>query len=348
MIRIAISLLPVFLFLAALIYLDSFKLVKISSVLQTIFAGCIAAIICYFINSFLLNNLSISLSIYTRYISPLIEESLKASFIIYFLAKNKIGFMVDAAIYGFAVGAGFAFVENIYYLGSLNEPNLIIWFIRGFGTAVMHGGTTAIFAIITKNIIDRKKEFKPFQIIPGFLLAMFYHYLPGILFAVSIHSFFNHFIFSPVLLTVLQLIILPLIIVFVFNRSEILLKQWMESGMDNDVQLLTQINEGNFSKSHAGIYLTSLQNKFSGTVLVDMLCLIRIRLELAIKAKGILLMKQAGIPIVLDDEVKEQLNELKFLEKNIGSTGMLALSPIFHTSTRDLWQLYMLGINKSF
>ncbi len=345
MIRVATSLLPVFIFLAALIYLDSFKLVKISFILKTILAGCIAAIISYFINSFLLDNLSISLSTYTMYISPLIEESLKASFIIYLLAKNKIGFMVDAAIYGFAVGAGFAFIENIYYLSSLNQPNLIIWFIRGFGTAVMHGGTIAIFAIITKNIIDRKKEFKLFQIIPGIISALLYHYIPGLLFAMGIHSFFNHFIFSPILLTVLQLIVLPLIIVFVFNRSEILLKQWMESGMDNDVQLLAQINEGNFSESHAGIYLSSLQNKFSGTVLADMLCLIRIRLELAIKAKGILLMKQAGIPIVLDDEVKEQLNELKFLERNIGSTGMLALSPIFHTSTHDLWQLYMLEKN---
>lgn len=343
--RIAISLLPVFLFLAALMYLDSFKLVKISLVIKTILAGCLAAIISYFINRYLLNNLSIEFSTYTKYISPFIEESLKASFIIYLLAKNKIGFMIDAAIYGFAVGAGFAFIENIYYLSSLNQPNLIIWFIRGFGTAVMHGGTTAIFAILTKNISDRKKEFKFFQIIPGFLLALIYHFLPGLLFAIGIHSFFNHFVFSPIILTILQLIVLPMIIAYVFYRSEILLKQWMESGMDNDVQLLAQINEGKFSESHVGEYLLSLQNQFSGTVLADMLCLIRIRLELAIKAKGVLLMKEAGIPVIIDDEVKENLKELKYLEKNIGSTGMLTIAPIFHSSTRDLWQLYMLEKN---
>lgn len=342
MIRIVISILPVFIFLAALMYLDSFKLVKISFVLKTILAGCLAAIVSYFINRFLLNNLPVELSTYTRYISPLIEELLKASFIIYLLAKNKIGFMVDAAIYGFAIGAGFAFIENIYYLSSLNQSSLIVWFIRGFGTAVMHGGTTGIFAIITKNISDRKKEFKLFQIIPGILSALIYHYIPGLLFAIGIHSFFNHFIFSPVSLTMLQLIVLPLIIVYVFNRSEILLKKWMETGMDNDVQLLAQINEGKFSESHVGEYLLSLQNKFTGTVLADMLCMVRIRLELAIKAKGVLLMKEAGIPVVLDDEVKEKLNELKYLEKNIGSTGMLTISPIFHSGKRDLWQLYLL------
>jgi RsiW-degrading membrane proteinase PrsW (M82 family) len=345
MIKVVISILPVFIFLAALMYLDSFKLVKISFVLKTILAGCLAAIASYFINRFLLNKLPVELSTYTRYISPLIEELLKASFIIYLLVKNKIGFMVDAAIYGFAIGAGFAFIENIYYLSALNQSSLILWFIRGFGTAVMHGGTTGIFAIITKNISDRKKEFKLFQIIPGILSALIYHYIPGLLFAIGIHSFFNHFIFSPVSLTILQLIVLPLIIVYVFNRSEILLKKWMETGMDNDVQLLAQINEGKFSESHVGEYLLSLQNQFSGTVLADMLCLIRIRLELAIKAKGVLLMKEAGIPVVIDDEVKEKLNELKYLEKNIGSTGMLTIAPIFHSGTRDLWQLYMLERN---
>jgi len=344
MIRIAISLLPVFVFLTALIYLDSFKLVKISLIVKTILAGCIAAIISYFINRFLLDYFSLDLSTYTMYVSPFIEEFLKASFIIYLISKNKTGFMIDAAIYGFAVGAGFAFIENIYYLSSLEQSNLILWFIRGFGTAVMHGGTTTIFAIVTKNIIDRKKEFKIFNK-NIFLISSIYLYLPGLIFAIVIHSFFNHFVFSPVLLTALQLIILPLIITYVFYRSEILLKKWMETGMDNDVQLLAQINEGKFSESHMGEYLLSLQNQFSGTVLVDMLCLIRIRLELAIKAKGVLLMKEAGIPVVLDDEVKEKLNELKYLEKNIGSTGMLTISPIFQTSTRDLWQLYMLEKN---
>ncbi|MGB8316874.1 MAG: PrsW family glutamic-type intramembrane protease, partial [Ignavibacteriaceae bacterium] len=269
---------------------------------------------------------------------------LKAAFIIYLISRNKTGFMIDAAIYGFAVGAGFAFIENIYYLSSLEQSNLILWFIRGFGTAVMHGGTTAVFAIVTKNIIDRKKEIKVFNK-NIYLISLIYLYLPGLIFAIVIHSFFNHFVFSPVLLTALQLIILPLIITYVFYRSEILLKKWMETGMDNDVQLLAQINEGKFSESHMGEYLLSLQNQFSGTVLVDMLCLIRIRLELAIKAKGVLLMKEAGIPVVLDDEVKEKLNELKYLEKNIGSTGMLTISPIFQTSTRDLWQLYMLEKN---
>ena len=74
------------------------------------------------------------------------------------MRTHKIGFMVDSAIYGFAVGAGFAFVENIYYLQSLENANLFLWIIRGFGTAVMHGGTTAVFAILSKTLTDGKSS----------------------------------------------------------------------------------------------------------------------------------------------------------------------------------------------
>jgi RsiW-degrading membrane proteinase PrsW (M82 family) len=342
MVRILISLIPVLAFLAALIYSDSFKLVKRSLALQALLSGIIAAAISYVINTYLLASLIIQTTTYTYYISPVIEETLKASFIIYLIAKQKTGFMIDAAIYGFAVGAGFALLENIYYLNAIDQPNLIVWFIRGFGTAVMHGGTTAIFAILTKNISDRKNEFKLYQILPKPVFTVLYHIFPGLLFAAALHSFFNRFVLSPVILTVMQLIILPLIIVYVFYRSENILKNWLESGLDTDVELLEQINEGKLSESHVGQYLTSLQNNFSPDIIVDMIAYIRNHIELSIEAKGVLLLKKAGVPVIVDEDTRDKFKELKYLEKSIGQTGKLAISPILHTSTRDLWQLYML------
>jgi hypothetical protein len=34
---------------------------------------------------------------------------------------------------------------------------------------------------------------------------------------------------------------------------------------------------------------------------------------------------------------------MRYLEKSIGRTGILALQPMLHMSQKDLWQLYMLG-----
>lgn len=333
MIRILLSLLPVLVFLISLIYFDSFKLVKITNVIIAICFGFAAALLSYFINSELIPLSRFNISVYARYIAPIIEESLKSIFIIYMISKKKIGFMVDALIYGFAVGTGFAFVENIYFLSSVESSGIFLWIIRGFGTAVMHGGTIAIFSILTKNLHDR--DVNPFLL-----------YLPGLLAAIIIHSFFNHLLLPAIIITIMQLIILPLLIVYTFYKSEQALRDWMETGLDNDVRLLEQIDNGIFSETHAGQYLLSLQNKFSGPILVDMLCLIKIHMELSIRAKGVLLMKKAKLPVVFQDEVKEKFDELKYLEKSIGPVGKLAVAPIFQIKTRELWQLYFLGLKQ--
>jgi len=76
---------------------------------------------------------------------------------------------------------------------------------------------------------------------------------------------------------------------------------------------------------------------------VDMVCLLRLRLELSIRAKGILLARQAGFEIPADPDMEGRFAELKFLEHSIGRTGLLAMSPLFHFSDRDLWQYHMIG-----
>ena len=75
-------------------------------------------------------------------------------------------------------------------------------------------------------------------------------------------------------------------------------------------------------------------------ILADMLCYLRTHLELAVRAKGILMMKGAGFRMSEDEAITERFTELEFLEKSIGKTGRLALAPILHTTTRDLWQIY--------
>ncbi|MCK5032052.1 MAG: PrsW family intramembrane metalloprotease [Calditrichia bacterium] len=330
-IKILLSAIPVFTFLIALIFIDSYKLVKLKSIIQTIIIGAFAAILCFGINNQLMITFGIQKLFYSKYLAPLIEESAKALFFIYLLKSKKIGFMVDSAIFGFAIGAGFAAVENMYYIYALENSNILLWIIRGFGTAVMHGGTTAIFAIVSKSLSDRYASFK------------IYLFIPGLLSAILIHSFFNHFFISPFISTIAQLLILPALLYFVFHQSEIMLKDWLELGLDVDVFLLDEIKTGNFSQTKIGKYLSSLKDNLPGEVIADLLCYIRIHLELSIRAKGILLLKESGFPVMLDQEIKDKFTELQYLEKSIGKTGKLAISPILHTSTRDLWQLYLLN-----
>src|SRR5206468_9703559 len=107
----------------------------------------------------------------TRFGAPVIEEILKAVPIFWMIRSRRVGFLIDAAICGFAVGTGFALAENLYYLSTLAAAPPALWVVRGFGTAVMHGGTTAIFAIVGKS---RQATL-------------------GLLSAIVLHSLFNHF-----------------------------------------------------------------------------------------------------------------------------------------------------------
>ena len=81
--RIALSLLPVLVFLIALIYLDSYKLVNFRAIVLTILLGSIVAFVALLINHWAMDTLLIDRTIYTRYGAPVVEEILKILFIVY-------------------------------------------------------------------------------------------------------------------------------------------------------------------------------------------------------------------------------------------------------------------------
>lgn len=327
--RIMTGALPVIVFLVTLVLLDTFKLTGAKSVLLALAVGVVAAMIGYFINNLLLARTGCSYSSYCRYIAPFIEEFLKSAYLVYLVSSKRIGFMIDAAVYGFAVGAGFAIVENVQYLATLGDATVLVWIVRGFGTAVMHGGATALFAILAKNLSN--------------LYRGAWIYLPGFAVAVFIHSIYNHFFLSAELSAAGMVVIVPLLMVLVFRQSERSLRDWLGIGFDTDQELYEMIKTGNISESRIGRYLLSLKEHFPGELIADMLCLLRLHLELSIRAKGMLLMRDAGFDVPVDPSVRETFEELRYLERSIGRTGKLAIMPVLKWSSRDLWQLYMLG-----
>ena len=328
---LAVSVLPVFLFLGALVVLDSYKLVALRAILLSVGAGVVAAVAGYVVNVSLRPALGVDVSHYSMYVAPVVEESLKAVFVVWLLQRSKVGFVVDAAIHGFAIGTGFAFLENLYYLRVSPDATLWTWIVRGFGTAIMHGGTTAILAMVSKTLQNRVEAFRPWHVLPGLAVAM------------ALHSLYNHFLLQPLLATALIVLAVPLLSVVVFQSSERETRAWLGTGFDTDQELLRVMRSGEMSTTPAGRYLTTLRSRFAPEVIVDMLCLLRLQAELAIRAKGILMMREAGLEAPPDPLLKDKFAELRYLEKSIGRTGRLAIDPFRHTSARDLWQMTVIG-----
>lgn len=330
LLKVIIGLLPVLIFLGVLLYMDSYKLVKLHLVTRVILAGVLTAVIAYFANSYAIGGLDIEFFHYTRYVSPIIEESLKGLVIVYLLRNNQIGFLVDSAIMGFAVGAGFAMAENMYYLYHATDAHVVVWVVRGFGTAVMHGGVTAILSVLAHTMTERWNQTNP---------ALF---LPGLMVAAVLHSIFNQFLISPILSTVATLVIIPLILMLVFQKSVGLMHDWLEVDFDANEELLKKIHRGEFTHGKAGQFLLELRNRFDGMMAADMLCYIRLHFELAIRAKSTLMAREFGIDVAVDESVMEKFKELHALERGIGKVGFLAMRPYLHMSRKDLWQIFML------
>src|SRR6186713_1390210 len=127
-----IGLAPVLVFLAALVFLDSYKLVRLRLVVACVAGGMVLAGATYLFNEALFSRTEIDFTTYSRYAAPVLEELLKALVVMVLLKSNRIGFLVDAAILGFAVGAGFALVENLHYMRLIPEAGAGTWLVRGF------------------------------------------------------------------------------------------------------------------------------------------------------------------------------------------------------------------------
>jgi protease PrsW len=328
-----VGLLPVGSFLAALLYLDSYKLVKLNVVVAIVVCGAIVAGACYIVNAWALGLLRIDLIPFSRYVSPIIEETLKGLVIVGLIRAHRIGFLVDAAILGFAVGTGFALVENLYYLEIVRDAGIGTWIVRGFGTAIMHGGATAIFAVMGLALLEQT---------PGAHMRL-RALLPGLGVAIVLHSAYNHLLTSPRLATLTTLFAVPLLLYVVFQRSEKAIGDWLGQGFDADTEMLELINSGRLSDSPVGQYLHTMKKKFRGPVVADLLCYLRLYTELALRAKGILMMRESGFEAPVDEATRAKFAELSYLETSIGRTGLLAIQPMCHMSHKDLWQLYMLG-----
>jgi protease PrsW len=323
-----LAFLPVLAFLAALRLLDSYKLVPRNRILLSLLAGGAAAMLCYKLNALPFQYFPTQ---YPKFGAPIVEELTKAIYWIFLILTARAAFMVDSGICAFAIGAGFALVENAFYLQNEATSTIAVSLLRGFGTAFMHGGVAAIGAMLSVFLSEQKK-------IPTAL-----RFLPGLGAAILIHEAFNQGIFSPAIAAAVMIVTMPILITAVFLWGESSLRRWLGDKLDEDIDLLEKIAQGQLLETPAGTYLQTLQDRFPAPIVGDMLCLLHLTVELSVRSKGDLLLKEAGLEVPPDPDLDAQFQEMAFLVKSIGPTGMRALTPLLSKTPRDLWEIRRLA-----
>jgi RsiW-degrading membrane proteinase PrsW (M82 family) len=318
--NILLGLVPVLLLLAGLVLMDSFKLLRPLALAAALAWGGLVAVANQPLHAWLLDG-GMALETLTRYAAPVAEEIGKIGLVAFLLARRKIGFLIDAAVLGFAAGTGFAVVENFVFLQALPDAPTALWLVRGLGTATLHGATTAIAAVVAKGFQEQRGLALPLSLSCGVALA------------IVIHSAYNHLLLPPLASTILLLVALPLVLMGIFDRGEKAASAWVGEGLDLDLERLDALVSKQFDESNFGVYLRELKARFEGPIVADMVCLLRLQLELSVQARALLMARQAGLELPVDEDLDEALAEMAFLRKSIGTTGLLALKPL-QVSTR--------------
>ncbi|HMI40281.1 MAG TPA: PrsW family glutamic-type intramembrane protease [Sphingomicrobium sp.] len=338
LLNIAIALLPALLLLALFDRFEAFNLVRLPQFLAYLTVGGMIAGVAYVANGALFTATSLPFATYSQFVAPAVEELLKASPIILLFARNKIGFKIDAAIIGFTIGAGFSIVENAYLLTLDPGSGIGLWMVRGLGTAVMHGGATALFAVVSHEMTDEQAEAKAAQY--RFKPWLF---VPGLAAAVVMHGGFNMFVDHPLQLMFLAFTIVPLSLFAVLSIGEGAARKWMMADNKVHEELLEDLEDGDFARSEIGQAVCAIADKFNEGLRQEVFDYIRLHTEIVLRAERLMLARGEGERGEPDEDDRARFERLRVLEVNIGRAGLTALRPLLHFSRNDLWEMQMLG-----
>jgi len=334
LLKAVIATAPVLVLLAVFDRLDVFNLINLRDISRLLATGGAAALIGLVGNWIVMGSVHGGNDLYIRYVSPVLEESLKAAPIIALFYFNRLGFKLDTAIAGFALGAGFSVIENVWFLITAADANVSAWLVRGFGTAVMHGSATAIFAVISHEMTERQAEghaegyrFNPLL------------FLPGLAVAIVIHSAFNHFPDRPLLIMALTMLLAPLTLFFTLARSEQATTQWLRNDEAAHRQALDDIRAGRFAESESGRAIHELANRFGPAMSAEAFAYLELKTELILRAEELIRASFEASAGDIGDAEREKFGRLEALEQRLGKPVINAINSRLGFTRNDLWEL---------
>jgi RsiW-degrading membrane proteinase PrsW (M82 family) len=331
------ALVPVLVMTAVFIWLDVFKLVTLWETMGLLALGGLVAAAAYPLSGVFLDQLPIGFSLYSRFVAPWIEEALKAIVVISLFRFNRIGLKLDAVIMGFAVGAGFAVVENGIYL--LRHPDLphSVWLVRGLGTAIMHGTTLAILAAAAHQMAERNMhaaardyQFNPLWFVPGFLAA------------VAIHTLFNQFPDDPMLAMAGTFVLAPLSLFVIFRFGTREAEIFLEEERKEHRILVDTLHAGRFPDDPGWRRIADVAERsgLSAQPLVKEYVIILS--ELILEEEEALLDESDGSQRHDERSLAPKFDRLAELTTQLGKTTVSALTSLLPFSRNDYWELWEL------
>jgi RsiW-degrading membrane proteinase PrsW (M82 family) len=335
--KVVIAIAPVLACLAIFLAVDVFKLTPLHEIFELLTVGAMICIACYFAAGRVIDQFPIERTTYSQDVAPILEETLKGLAVVGLFAFNRVGYLIDAAIAGFAIGAGFALAENIFYLNQFTDADLGVWLVRGFGTAIMHGGATAILAVTSHVLYAPRLRVSADRFRFNALL-----FLPGLAGAITLHWAFNQFTAAPLIAMMLVLVGAPGAIFAIFVVGEKYAHRWLTTGHGAHAQLLADIDSGAFAGTEEGRAIQKLADRLGGELGAAVFDYVRTHTWLVVRAEDRLLALEEHEKAPREAGLRAQFQHLRQLEKRLGRPAVLAARQHLRFSRNDLWEIHEL------
>jgi RsiW-degrading membrane proteinase PrsW (M82 family) len=329
-----VALVPVLVLLGVFIWLDAFALMNAGEVALLLLCGAIGALLAWPVSGRLLDTLPIGFSLYSRFVAPWIEEAIKAVIMIILFRMNRIGYKLDAVISGFAIGAGFSVVENIFYLTMYPDYGTGTWLVRGFGTAIMLGTTLAVLAAIAHELAERETR----EAAADFDFHL-YWFVPGYLVAVALHTAFNQFPDRPMVAMMGAVVIAPVVLIAILNFGTAEAQRWLAAEHADHEAQLDALRGGGWPPGPAGQKISALAARLDPESAKRVRRYWELHAWLVAEAEETMIEEAEGDAEFSAPQVRAALAELDGLKQALGRSTFAALQALLPFSRNDYWEV---------
>jgi RsiW-degrading membrane proteinase PrsW (M82 family) len=325
-----IALIVPLLFLGFIHTFDVYQTGQFHIILKCLFWGGVAFAPATFANWALTRFWLTNQDAITHFAAPIYEEIFKGLILLYLVRRAKFNYSVDGAIYGFAVGTGFAVVENFFYI----YPNISvasqIAFHRVFLANLVHAFSSATIGITLG--ISRLETPKLRWWIPTF----------GLLLAIGQHMLFNNLIgreeIHPV---VFFLPVLPgiLFIFYIMQHGKRQAQGWIKEklGMDNRVTRGEVALIDRLAAPDDPLY--PVVERFGIGTASKVEKLLYLQAHIGIKSKALDgLRGNDTIYKAVEAEINEMRTKMKKIQNEIGVYPMLFIRGLFTAEMASVWE----------
>jgi RsiW-degrading membrane proteinase PrsW (M82 family) len=296
--------------------------------------GVLAFGLAFGANRLMVYGAGISPTVLTRYAAPITEEILKAFILIYLVRRADFTYFVDGAIYGFAVGIGFAVAENVSLIFAGQPAALGIVLGRVISSNLVHAAASALVGVTLGLGRFRRAPVRRALYVFG-----------GLIVAELVHGGFNNLVSrvpadDPLLLGYAALVGFGgvALILFLIQRGLAEERAWIQEMLGVADRVTRSEAQAVHHLAETGILLAPLAERLGRGKASQIARLLILQARLGILRKTVDRLPDEELRKDVDTQIEGLQVEMEAQRRAIGAYGMLFLRSVFPGNNRSIWQ----------